>query len=167
MREQAVDDLDRLLGIVDGDVDVHAEDELASGDVLQLVDERVVAVLRGDPLTLEEAERMRAGGSHACLPLVCDLRDVATESRQPAHDVPRVPADGCRDLEHRLHQLGVDPRLELVAGHGVEHGVDVLDEVEGLRIEELVLLLDAQGVRAPGCRTDGRGRCLRGLSRCP
>ena len=59
MREQAVDDLDRLLRIVDRDVNVHAEDELAPCDVLQLVDERVVAVLGGDVLALEEAERVR------------------------------------------------------------------------------------------------------------
>ena len=37
--EQAVHDLDRLLRIVDGDVDVHAEDQLAARDVLELVDE--------------------------------------------------------------------------------------------------------------------------------
>ena len=40
MREQPVHDLDRLLGVVDGDVDVHAEDQLAPRDVLHLVDER-------------------------------------------------------------------------------------------------------------------------------
>ena len=60
MREQPVDDLDRLLRLVDGDVHVHPEDELAPRDVLELVDERAVAVLRGDPLALEEAERVRA-----------------------------------------------------------------------------------------------------------
>ena len=39
VREQAVHDLDRLLGVVDGDVDVHPEDQLAARDVLELVDE--------------------------------------------------------------------------------------------------------------------------------
>ena len=42
--EQAVHDLDRLLRPVDRDVDVHAEDQLAPGDVLHLVDEVAVAV---------------------------------------------------------------------------------------------------------------------------
>jgi len=46
-----------------------------------------------------------------------------------------------------LWQTGVDPRLELVPGHCGEHRLDVLDEVEGLRVEELVLLLHAEGVR--------------------
>jgi hypothetical protein len=39
-------------------VDVHAEDQLATGDVLELVDERAVAVARGDALALEQAERV-------------------------------------------------------------------------------------------------------------
>ena len=48
--EEPVHDLDRLLGVVDGDVDVQAEDQLAPRDVLHLVDERAVAVAGGDPL---------------------------------------------------------------------------------------------------------------------
>ena len=59
LEQQAVHDLDRLLGIVDRDVDVHSEDQLAAGDVLELVDERSVPVARSDPLPLEEAERVR------------------------------------------------------------------------------------------------------------
>ena len=39
MREQPVDDLDRLLRVVDGDVHVHPEDELTPSDVLELVDQ--------------------------------------------------------------------------------------------------------------------------------
>ncbi len=56
-------------------------------------------------------------------------------------------AHGRRDLEHGLHELRVDPRLELVAGDRGEHRLDVLDEIEGLGIEKLVLLLDAERVR--------------------
>src|SRR4051794_37624322 len=52
------------------------------------------------------------------------------------------------DLEHGLHQLGVDARLELgVVADAGEHRVDVLHEVPGLGIEEHVLLLDAERVR--------------------
>ena len=40
---------------------MHPEDQLTPGDVLELVDQRVVAVLRGDPLALEEAEQVRPG----------------------------------------------------------------------------------------------------------
>src|SRR3712207_8797138 len=44
-------------------------------------------------------------------------------------------SDRRRDLEHRLHELGRDPRHELLLVHAREDGVDVLDEVERLRIE--------------------------------
>ena len=62
-------------------------------------------------------------------------------------DARRRVADGGRDFEHRLHELGVDARLELVAGDGGEHGVDVLDEVERLAVEEHVFLLHPERVR--------------------
>src|SRR5919108_3637292 len=56
-------------------------------------------------------------------------------------------ADRRRDLQHRLHQLGVDARLELVPADVGEHGVDVLHEVERLAVEQHVLLFDAERVR--------------------
>jgi hypothetical protein len=63
----------------------------------------------------------------------------------------RGVADGRRDLEHRLHQLGIDPRLELpVVAHAREHRVDVLDEVPDLGVEQHVLLLDPERVGLPG-----------------
>ena len=148
--EEPVDDLDRLVGVVHRDVDVHAEDELAPRDVLELVDERVVAVLRGDPLALEEAERVRARRADAEALVAGDVADVTAERRELAHDVARGAADGCRDLEDGLHQLGVQPARELVALDRVEHHLDVLDEVETLRVEEHVLLLDAERVRVAG-----------------
>ena len=140
-------------------MDVHAEDQLAAGDVLELVDEVPVAVARRDPLALEEAERMRARRADAQSLLAPDPVTYAAQLQQLALDVAGVPADRRRDLEHRLHQLGVDPRLELVAGDRLQHGVDVLDEVEGLAVQEHVLLLDAERVRVGLARTCGRARC--------
>ena len=128
-------------------MNVHPEDQLAPGDVLELVDEVAVAVARRDPLPLEERERMRARGADPQALLAPDARHVGAQLQQLALDVARRPADGRRDLEHRLHQLGVDPRLELVPADRLQHRVDVLDEVEGLAVEEHVLLLDAERVR--------------------
>ena len=140
-------------------MDVHAEDQLAARDVLQLVDEVAVAVACGDPLALEEAERMRARRADAEALRPRDPRHVGAQLQQLALDVAGVAADRRRDLEHRLHQLGVDPRLELVARDRLEHRVDVLDEVERLAVEEHVLLLDAERERVGARRTCGRGRC--------
>ncbi len=106
-----------------------------------------VPVLRRDPLALEERERMRPGRADAQPPGAGDLADVAAQLPQLDLHVGGRVADRRRDLEHRLHQLGVDVLLQLVALHGGEHGVDVLDEVVRLAVEEHVLLLDAQRVR--------------------
>src|SRR5690348_17328503 len=146
MADQPVDDLDRLLRIVDGHVDVHPEDQLAPRDVLELVDERPIPVLRGDALAFEERERMRPGGADAHVSLARDLADVSTQSPELRCDVAGGVADRGRDLEHRLHQLRVDARLQLVPSDRGEHRVDVLDEVEGLAVEQHVLLLDAERV---------------------
>ncbi len=50
-------------------------------------------------------------------------------------------------------------RLELVPSHSPEHRLDVLDEVERLGVEEHVLLLDPERVRARPRRSCGRARC--------
>ena len=126
---------------------VHAEDQLAPRDVLQLVDEVAVPVARRDALALEQRERMRPGRAEAAALLARDVRDVAAQLRQRAHHVRGRPADRRRHLEHRLHQLGVEARLVLAVLDGGEHGVDVLHEIPRLGVEQHVLLLDAERVR--------------------
>ena len=170
MGEEAVHHLDRLLRIVDRHVHVHAEDQLATGDVLHLVDELPVAVSRGDPLALEQAERMGSGRADPHALLARDPGHVRAQLDQLALHIARGAADGRRDLEHRLHELRVDPGFELVAADGREHRVDVLDEVESLPVEELVLLLDSERVglaRAEGVveHTAGRDGALPGDGR--
>ena len=75
------------------------------------------------------------------------LGDVAPQPAQLAVDVGRRLADRRRDLEHRLHQLRADALVELAVLRGREHRVHVLDEVERLRVEEHVLLLDPERER--------------------
>src|SRR6185436_7135165 len=72
VEEERARDLDRLFRVVDRDMDVQTEDELAARDVLELVDEIPVAVSCGDALALEEAERVRAGGAYAHAALARD-----------------------------------------------------------------------------------------------
>ena len=128
------------------DVHVHPEDELAPRDVLQLVDEVAVAVARRDALALEQAERMRPGRAEAAALRARDLGDVRAQLAERVLDVAGGAADVGRDLDHRLHELRVDPALVLAALDGGEHRVDVLHEVPGLGVEQHVLLLDAEGV---------------------
>ena len=94
VHEQAVHHLDRLLRVVDGHVHVHAEDQLAPGDVLQLVDELAVPVARGDALALEEGERVRAGRAEAAALGAGDLGDVAAQLRERAHTSSAVRQTG-------------------------------------------------------------------------
>src|SRR5262249_35252130 len=86
------------------------------------------------------------GGTDAQAVVGGDPGHVRPEAGEFALDVGDRAADGRRDLQHRLHQLRVDPPLELMARDGREHGVDVLDEIERLRVEEHVRLLDPEGV---------------------
>ena len=60
MGKQRVCHRDRLVGVVDRGVHVHPEDQFAARDVLELLDERPVAVAGGNLLALKEAERMRS-----------------------------------------------------------------------------------------------------------
>ena len=60
-----VGDVDRLVGVVDADVDVHAEDELLARDEAQRGDEVAVARARDDPLVLPHRERVRARPSRS------------------------------------------------------------------------------------------------------
>ena len=76
-----------------------------------------------------------------------DRGDVLAELPELGVDLGGRPAHRRRDLEHRLHELGLHLRFELVTHDRRQEGVDVLDEVEALRVEEHVLLLDSEGVR--------------------
>src|SRR6478609_7804818 len=128
-------------------MDVHAEDQLAAGDVLHLVDERAIAITSGDPLAFEETERMRSGGPDPQALVAGNAADVAADLAELIRDLAGRVAYGRRDLEHRLHQLRVDHGLELVPRDRGEHRVDVLHEVERLGVQEHVFLLDAERVR--------------------
>ena len=62
--------------------------------------------------------------------LLGDRRDVLAELPELAVDLCGRSADRRRDLDHRLHQLGLHLCLELVTHDRRQEGVDVLDEVE-------------------------------------
>src|SRR5439155_20286500 len=96
---------------------------------------------------LEGAARLRARRAAAPARVARDASHVGTDATELVGDLRGGVAYGRRDLGHGLHQLGVDHRLELVPGAGGKHRVDVLDEVEGLAVEQHVLLLDAERVR--------------------
>ena len=62
-----VHDVDRQLAVLDADVDVEAEDQVGARDLLQVLDDVVVAPFVGDQLVLPVGERVgaRGGDAHA------------------------------------------------------------------------------------------------------
>ena len=148
MDEQPVHHLDRLLGIVDRDVHVHAEDQLAPRDVLQLVDELAVAVAGRDPLALEEAERVRAGRRRSGSPRRARSRRRsraaarARRRRPPAVRQTGVVTSSTDCISSAWMRSSCSPCRD----RG-EHRVDVLHEIPRLGVEQHVLLLDAERVR--------------------
>ena len=142
-----VGDVDRLLGVVDADVDVHPEDELLPRDEAQRVDEVVVARAAHDALVLPHRERVRARPSRSPAPCACAVgADPPAQRAQLVAGLARVRARVRGDLEHRLHELGLD----LAVGAVLEELLDRVGELERLSVDDHELLLDAQRVALRG-----------------
>ena len=142
----AVGDVDRLVGIVDADVHVQAEEELLAGDEAQRGHEVAVAVAADDPLVLPHRERMRPGRADRQPVLAGHPRHLRAQRAQLRAGGHGVRAGIGRDLEHRLHQL----RLDLTVRRGLEQALDRVDEVEALGVDDHQLFLDADRVAGPG-----------------
>jgi hypothetical protein len=138
----AVGDVNGLVGVVNSDVHVHAEDELLARHEPQRRDEVAVARPRHDPLVLPHGERVRAGRAdrQALVPRGA-LRQPA-QVAQLGPGLARVLARRGGDLADRLHQL----RLHLALGrrHRLEHRLDRVRELERLRVDDHELLLDPE-----------------------
>ncbi len=123
---------------------MHAEDEHPPGDVGERREVLEVAVVVGDLLVLPARERVGAGRGHHQAVRRGHLGD---RPAQPDHLVARLgdrAADAAADLDLRLHQLGLDLVLEHQPAL-LEELLDVGGQLPALRVDELVLLLDADG----------------------
>ena len=75
----AVDHVDRLVGVVQPDVHVDAEDQLLARHELQPGDQVAVAGARDDPLVLPHRERVGPGRPDREAALAADLLDGGAE----------------------------------------------------------------------------------------
>src|SRR6185503_2340089 len=89
-------------------------------------------------------ERVRAGRPDRETVLVRRGLHAAAELAQLLARLARVARGRGRDLEHGLHQLGLD--VALGRRHRFEHGLDAIHELERLGIDDHELLFDAQRV---------------------
>jgi hypothetical protein len=142
-----VADVDRLLRVVHAHVDVQPVDDLLARDEAQRGDQLAVAGVGGDALLLPQGGRMRAGGADREAPRRCRVGHLAAQPAQVPAGLGDVLARRCRDLQHRLQQLGLDLALTLV---GLDDGVDLVRQGERLPVEDHQLFLDAERVARPG-----------------
>jgi hypothetical protein len=140
-----VGDVDRLVGVVDADVDVHPEDELLTGHEAQRRDEVAIARPGDDPLVLPHREGVRPGGADAEAATGGGGADLVAQRAQLAAGLDGVRARLRRDLEHRLHELRLDLAGLRIAVRGaavLEQGLDRVDERVALGVDDHHLLLD-------------------------
>ncbi len=141
--------VDPQVRILDADVDVHAEDEQALRQIGHLFELLDVALLDGDVLSAPHREGVRAGRRDRQAILVRYVAGRRAQADELGARLPHVLADLRADLDLRLHQL----RLDLVVEDHpalIEELLDVRGQLPGLGIDDLVLLLDADGVSGLG-----------------
>jgi len=145
--------VNRLVGVVEPDVHVHAEDQLLARDEAQRRDEVAVARPRDDPLVLPHREGMCAGGADRQPAGSRRLAHVLAQRAQLVSGLGDVGARLGRDLHHGLHELGLDLAVLAldVGGAGVlEQGLDRVDERVALGVDDHQLLLHAHREARPG-----------------
>src|SRR3954469_3161859 len=123
---------------------VLAEDQLLAGDEAQRGDQVAVARAGHDALVLPHRERMGSGRPDREPVLVGRRLDAPAQLAKLLAGLARVARRRGRDLEHGLHQLGLDVALGL--RHRFEHGLDAIRELERLGIDDHELLFDTQRV---------------------
>jgi hypothetical protein len=137
--------MDRLVGIVDAHVDMHPEDQLLARDEAQRGDQVAVARPSGDSLVLPEREGVRAGRADRQPALGGPLAHLAAQRAELGAGLGGVGARIGGDLEHRLHELGLDLPLRGI----LEQRLDGVDQVQGLGVDDHQLFLDADGAGRP------------------
>ena len=100
MHAHAVGDVDRLVGIVDADVDVHAEDQLLARNEAKRRDQIAVAGTSDDSLVLPHRKRVGPGRADGQILARRRLRDLLAQRPQLFAGMHRVGARFGRDLEH-------------------------------------------------------------------
>ena len=125
-------------------MDVHAEDEQAAGDVLQVGDQAAVPVFLGDFLLLPAGKGMGAGRHD---PVAALFRDFGHHASKPG-DLPPDFLNVLADLGAHFHLGLKEFRLDLVAEDPLpllEKLGDVGGQFPRLGIDDLVFLFDSEG----------------------
>jgi hypothetical protein len=136
--------VDRRLPVWHRDVDVEPEDEQRPRELLQLLDDALVARAGGEDLVLPVREGVRAGRGDREPDARRGRRQLVADAEDLLPQLAHVGADLRADFDDRLMQLALD----LIAEHRrarrqqLRH---VRPQLPRLRIDDLELLLDADG----------------------
>jgi hypothetical protein len=166
MDAQAVEELDRTLGVCHPDVDVQGEGRLAASDPAHRPVHEPVALARRDPGVLGHLARMHARRRGRETE---GARGAGQPRAQEAQFGDRAAHRGMRagvELDRRLVRLGRAVSRQVVAEQH-QHPIGALSQPPTGRIEEHHLLLEAHGVRSrrlpgrPLDRVGGSGQLSR------
>ena len=147
-----VHQIDHRRSIRHGDVDVEAEDQQRARELLQLLDDVLVAFAGRDDLIHPARERMRAGGGDAQPDALGGVGEIAPRADDFFRQLLGRRADFGTDLDDRL----VHFPLDLIAEGGrarLEQLGDVRAQLPRVGIHDLELFLDAdrEGVIHDSC----------------
>jgi hypothetical protein len=140
-----VQELDRAGAIGDGDVDVQPEDQERARQLLELLDDVLVALAGGENLVLPLRERVGAGRGDAQPDALGALGELAADMNDLVLELVDVAADLRADLDDRLVELALDLIAERRARR--EQLRHVRPQLPGLRVDNLKLFLNADGER--------------------
>ena len=134
--------VDHEVAVLDPDVDMRSEDEVALGNLLKVLSETRVPREGCDLLLLPHRERVRPGGND----LEALLRDPSAHETPHAQNLLASFSDVLADAARRLHASLVELRLDLVARLlvALEDLGDERGQLAGLGVDDLILLLDAE-----------------------
>ena len=158
-----VHEIDAQIVVVDADVDVHAADHEASYHLLEIVLDRLVALLLGTPLLAPDRERVRrrrdepqtVGTGHRC--------HSAAQPPQIGTGLADGGAHPGADLDLALQEFRSDLPFEQCLALGQHRWRRRMNEVARVRIDEQILLFDPDGEAGLLHGWEGSWRCEYGI----
>jgi hypothetical protein len=132
-------------GVFDADMDVQAEDEIGARHHLQVFDDGPVALIRVDLLFAPVGERVGSGGRQAQAILMGQLHHLMADQADFLLGLMNIAANPRAHFDHRLVHLGFDPLDKYGLALLQDFEADVRAEVAGLRVDSLILFLNADG----------------------
>ncbi len=126
-------------------MDVHAANDEPPRHLLQVLGEKVVALLVGVLLGPPFGEGVGGGGDGGKAELIGDGGDRAAQMDEIGASLLHRVADAGADLDLRAQEFGAHLAAQRLLAFGEQRGRRLGREVAGLLVDEEILFLDADG----------------------